>query len=86
VYALVNEGARILEEGIALRASDIDMAYLAGYGFPLHRGGPMFYADTVGLPKVLEAMEKYARGRHGEAWTPASLLVRLAVDNKRFNG
>jgi 3-hydroxyacyl-CoA dehydrogenase len=86
VYALVNEGAKILDEGIALRASDIDMVYLSGYGFPLHRGGPMFYADTVGLPQVLQAMEKYARGRHGEAWAPASLLVRLAVENKGFNG
>jgi 3-hydroxyacyl-CoA dehydrogenase len=82
----VNEGAKILDEGIALRASDIDMVYLSGYGFPLHRGGPMFYADTVGLPQVLQAMEKYARGRHGEAWAPASLLVRLAVENKGFNG
>jgi 3-hydroxyacyl-CoA dehydrogenase len=85
VYALVNEGARILEEGIALRASDIDMVFLAGYGFPLHRGGPMFYADTVGLPAVLEAMRRYAAGRHGQAWTPAPLLVRLAQSNGRFN-
>jgi 3-hydroxyacyl-CoA dehydrogenase len=86
VYALVNEGARILEEGIALRASDIDMVYLSGYGFPLFRGGPMFYADTVGLPAVLAAVEKYARGYHGEAWTPAPLLVRLAAEGKGFNG
>jgi 3-hydroxyacyl-CoA dehydrogenase len=86
VYALVNEGARILEEGIALRASDIDMVYLSGYGFPLFRGGPMFYADTVGLPRVLAAVEKYARGYHGEAWTPAPLLVRLAAEGKTFNG
>jgi 3-hydroxyacyl-CoA dehydrogenase len=86
VYALVNEGARILEEGIALRASDIDMVYLSGYGFPLFRGGPMFYADTVGLPKVLEAVEKYARGYHGEAWAPAPLLARLAQEGKTFNG
>ncbi len=86
VYALVNEGARILEEGIALRASDIDMVYLSGYGFPLFRGGPMFYADTVGLPAVLAAVEKYARGYHGEAWTPAPLLVRLAREGKSFNG
>jgi 3-hydroxyacyl-CoA dehydrogenase len=86
VYALVNEGAKILEEGIALRASDIDMVYLTGYGFPLHRGGPMFYASTVGLPNVLSAMEKYARGRHGEAWAPAPLLVKLAVEGKGFNG
>ena len=86
VYALVNEGARILEEGIALRASDIDMVYLSGYGFPLFRGGPMFYADTVGLANVLAAVEKYARGYHGEAWTPAPLLVRLAGEGKTFNG
>jgi 3-hydroxyacyl-CoA dehydrogenase len=85
VYALVNEGARILEEGIAMRASDIDMVYLTGYGFPLHRGGPMFYADTVGLPNVLRTMEKYARGRHGEAWTPAPLLARLAAEGKGLN-
>ena len=85
VYALVNEGAKILEEGIALRASDIDMVYLTGYGFPLYRGGPMFYADTVGLPKVLEAMAKYARGYHGEAWAPAALLQRLAAEGKGFN-
>ncbi|MFN3791093.1 3-hydroxyacyl-CoA dehydrogenase NAD-binding domain-containing protein [Massilia sp.] len=86
VYALVNEGAKILEEGIALRASDIDMVYLSGYGFPLHRGGPMFYADSVGLPQVLEAIRKYAGGRHGEAWTPAPLLERLAAEGKGFKG
>jgi 3-hydroxyacyl-CoA dehydrogenase len=85
VYALVNEGALILEEGIALRASDIDMVYLTGYGFPLYRGGPMFYADTVGLVNVLGAIEKFARGRHGEAWKPAPLLARLAADGKGFN-
>ncbi|OEZ85031.1 fatty acid oxidation complex subunit alpha [Janthinobacterium sp. HH104] len=85
VYALVNEGARILEEGIALRASDIDMVYLTGYGFPLFRGGPMFYADTVGLPNVLDTIAGYANGRHGEAWTPAPLLVKLAGEGKGFN-
>jgi 3-hydroxyacyl-CoA dehydrogenase len=86
VYALVNEAANILEEGIALRASDIDMVYLTGYGFPLFRGGPMFYADTVGLPNVLAAINMYARGHHGEAWKPAPLLVRLASEGKGFNG
>ncbi|MDB5918468.1 MAG: 3-hydroxyacyl-CoA dehydrogenase [Massilia sp.] len=86
VYSLVNEGARILEEGIAMRASDIDMVYLTGYGFPLYRGGPMFYADTVGLFNVLMAMEKYAQGRHGDAWAPAPLLARLAAEGKGFNG
>nr|WP_315393356.1 3-hydroxyacyl-CoA dehydrogenase NAD-binding domain-containing protein [uncultured Duganella sp.] len=84
VYALVNEAANILEEGIAMRASDIDMVYLSGYGFPLFRGGPMFYADTVGLPKVVEAIERFAGGHHGEAWKPAPLLVRLAREGKRF--
>ena len=85
VYSMVNEAALILEEGIALRASDIDMVYLTGYGFPLYRGGPMFYADTVGLPNVLAAIEKYARGHHGEAWKPAPLLVKLAAEGKGFN-
>ncbi|VXB73305.1 3-hydroxyacyl-CoA dehydrogenase NAD-binding domain-containing protein [Massilia sp. 9I] len=86
VYALVNEGAKILDEGIALRASDIDMVYLTGYGFPLHRGGPMFYADSVGLSNVLDTIRKYARSRHGESWTPAPLLERLASEGKGFNG
>ena len=86
VYSLVNEGAKILEEGIALRASDIDMVYLTGYGFPLYRGGPMFYADTVGLQNVLMAMEKYAVGPNADAWKPAPLLVKLATEGKSFNG
>ncbi len=85
IYALVNEGAKILAEGIAMRASDIDMVYLRGYGFPLWRGGPMFYADTVGLSKVLAAMEKHAKGYHGECWQPAALLSRLAATGKTFN-
>jgi 3-hydroxyacyl-CoA dehydrogenase len=65
VYAMVNEAAYLLAEGIAQRASDVDIVYLTGYGFPMHRGGPMFYADTVGLSNVVTAMEKYAKGRHG---------------------
>ncbi len=85
IYALVNEGALILEEGIALRASDIDMVYLTGYGFPLYRGGPMFYADTVGLVNVLATIEKLAKGRHGEAWKPAPLLAKLAAEGRGFN-
>jgi 3-hydroxyacyl-CoA dehydrogenase len=85
VYALANEGARILEEGIALRASDIDMVYLTGYGFPPYRGGPMFYADSVGLAKVLDAMRGFQRGYQGAQWKPAPLLVRLAEAGKRFN-
>jgi 3-hydroxyacyl-CoA dehydrogenase len=84
IYALVNEGAKILEEGIALRASDIDVVYLYGYGFPRYRGGPMFYADSVGLDKVCQAVERY-HGAHGEFWTPAPLLERLAGEGGRFN-
>jgi 3-hydroxyacyl-CoA dehydrogenase len=86
IYALVNEGAKILEEGIALRASDIDMVYLTGYGFPPYRGGPMFYADTVGLAKVLASIERFQKGYQGAQWRPAPLLVRLAKEGKRFNG
>ncbi len=86
IYSLVNEAAYILEEGIALRASDIDMVYLTGYGFPPYRGGPMFYADTVGLPKVLAAIEGFQKGYMGEVWKPAPLLVQLAKDGKKFNG
>lgn len=85
VYALVNEGAHILEEGIAAKASDIDIVYLAGYGFPIWRGGPMFYADSVGLDNVLSAMRRYAKGYEGEAWKPAPLLVRLAEAGQSFN-
>jgi 3-hydroxyacyl-CoA dehydrogenase len=85
IFALANEGAKILEEGIALRASDIDMVYLTGYGFPLYRGGPMFYADTVGLKNVAAAMAKYAEGRNGQYWKPAGLLAKLAAEGKTFN-
>ncbi len=85
IFALVNEGARILEEGIALRAVDIDMVYLAGYGFPRRRGGPMFYADAAGLRNALAAMEKHRNGYHGECWRPAPLLAKLAAEGKTFN-
>jgi 3-hydroxyacyl-CoA dehydrogenase len=83
VYALVNEGARILEEGIALRAGDIDIVYVNGYGFPAYRGGPMWYADTVGLKQVYERVRRFEE-RHGELWTPAPLLKRLAEAGKTF--
>jgi len=83
LYALVNEGARILEEGFALRASDIDIIYLNGYGFPAHRGGPMWYADTVGLKKVYERISEFHRD-HGEIWKPAPLLKQLAKQGKTF--
>ncbi|MSQ52332.1 MAG: 3-hydroxyacyl-CoA dehydrogenase [Betaproteobacteria bacterium] len=85
IYALVNEGARILEEGIAARAVDIDMVYLSGYGFPAYRGGPMFYADTVGLSNILKSMEVFAKGYRGESWMAAPLLSRLARESTTFN-
>ncbi|WP_250451515.1 3-hydroxyacyl-CoA dehydrogenase NAD-binding domain-containing protein [Caballeronia sp. ATUFL_M2_KS44] len=85
VYALVNEGAKILDEGIASKASDIDMVYLTGYGFPLWRGGPMFHADAVGLPNVERAVRHYAGQANGDAWQPAALLSRLAASDGRFN-
>lgn len=83
VYALVNEGARILDEGIALRAVDVDIIYVNGYGFPSYRGGPMWYADTVGLKNVCQRICEL-HSRHGELWEPASLLRRLAEEGKTF--
>jgi 3-hydroxyacyl-CoA dehydrogenase len=87
VYALVNEGAKIVDEGIALRASDIDMVYLTGYGFPLHRGGPMNYADTVGLFNVAQSMKRFAANPHDDAefWKPAPLLAKLVAEGKTFS-
>ncbi|WP_326538334.1 3-hydroxyacyl-CoA dehydrogenase NAD-binding domain-containing protein [Pseudorhodoferax sp.] len=86
IYALVNEGARILADGIAARASDIDLVYLNGYGFPAHRGGPMLYADTVGLPTVVRALQRFASEPGADvSWQPAPLLVQLADSGKTFN-
>ena len=82
-YALVNEGARILEEGYALRAGDIDIIYINGYGFPAHRGGPMWYADSVGLKKVYERIGEF-HDVHGELWEPARLLKQLAAEDRTF--
>lgn len=83
LYPLINEGAKILDEGIALRASDIDLIYINGYGFPVYRGGPMFYADTVGLKNVYDSMCRYAE-KHGDYWKPAPLLQRLVEQGKSF--
>jgi 3-hydroxyacyl-CoA dehydrogenase len=80
---LVNEGARILDEGYAARAVDIDIIYINGYGFPAHRGGPMWYADTVGLPRVVERIRQF-ESQHGSAWKPSDLLVRLAESGRTF--
>ena len=86
MFALVNEGARILEEGIAARASDIDIVYLNGYGYPLRRGGPMLYADTVGLANVVRSLKRFAAEPGADAsWQPAPLLVKLAEAGDTFN-
>lgn len=83
IYGLLNEGARILEEGIALRPVDIDIIFLNGYGFPAYRGGPMWYADTVGLQKVYERIRQFEQ-LHGALWTPSPLLKQLAEQGKTF--
>ena len=87
VYSLVNEGAKIVDEGIAMRASDIDMVYLTGYGFPLFRGGPMCYADTTGLYNVVASMKRFAQNPLDDTtfWQPAPLLARLAAEGKTFS-
>jgi 3-hydroxyacyl-CoA dehydrogenase len=87
IFALVNEGARILEEGIAQRASDIDIVYIFGYGFPPYRGGPMLYADSLGLLSVQRAIEGFARNDPSaqSVWRPAPLLATLAAEGKTFN-
>jgi 3-hydroxyacyl-CoA dehydrogenase len=92
VLALVNEGARVLEDGIALRASDIDLVYLTGYGFPSVRGGPMFYADGIGLYKVERTMRRFASQgsapARGDAdfWAPAPLIERLVAEGRTLSG
>jgi 3-hydroxyacyl-CoA dehydrogenase len=84
LYPLVNEGAKILEEGLAIRASDIDIIWIYGYGFPRYRGGPMFWADTIGLGEVYETMQRY-HAEHGELMRPAPLLEHLAKEGKKFS-
>jgi 3-hydroxyacyl-CoA dehydrogenase len=85
LYPMINEGAKILEEGKAIRASDVDMVWIAGYGWPVYRGGPMFYADTVGLPTVLAKLEDFER-THGPEFKAAALLRRLAGEGRGFTG
>jgi len=85
IYALVNEGAKILEEGIALRSKDIDVTYVYGYGFPVYRGGPMFFADQMGLRNVLSDIERFRdEGVNGNVWEPAPLIEKLVKEGKSF--
>jgi 3-hydroxyacyl-CoA dehydrogenase len=83
-YGMINEGARIIEEGIALRASDIDVVYTSGYGFPRHRGGPMFYADTIGLKKIYDRILEFQHTLGSQYWQPAPLLKKLAMTDSSF--
>ena len=85
VYPMINEGAKILEEGIALRASDIDVVWVYGYGWPVYRGGPMFHADEIGVDRVVARMKEF-EAAHGEEWRPAALLERLANEGGRLGG
>jgi 3-hydroxyacyl-CoA dehydrogenase len=84
LYAMINEGALLLEEGVALRASDIDVVYTAGYGFPRYRGGPMFYADTVGLKVIYDKILEFQTTLDPQYWQPAPLLQRLALAGSSF--
>ena len=84
MFALINEGADILAEGIAQRASDIDVIYAFGYGFPRYRGGPMFYADTLGLSAVIEGIQRYSKQPLGDHWAVSPYLAKLAHENRTF--
>jgi 3-hydroxyacyl-CoA dehydrogenase len=84
VYSMINEGARILEEGIVARPEEIDIVWIYGYGFPVYRGGPMYYADQIGLSIVYQAILKYQAAVGEEYWKPAPLLERLAKEGKGF--
>jgi len=83
IYAIINEGARILEEGIAVRPSDLDVIWVNGYGWPVYLGGPMFYADLIGLDTVLSTIQDFEK-RFGDAWKPSALLEKLVSEGKCF--
>lgn len=84
VLPMINEGAKILDEGIAMRASDIDVVYVYGYGWPIYRGGPMHYANSIGLDKVVEKLRLYQEKTDDDFWTPSPYLVDLAENGKKF--
>jgi 3-hydroxyacyl-CoA dehydrogenase len=84
IFSLINEGVMVLEEGVALRAADVDVVYTSGYGFPRHRGGPMFYADTVGLGRIADRIDAFAESFDPQYWQPAALLRRLAAEGGKL--
>jgi 3-hydroxyacyl-CoA dehydrogenase len=83
IFTMINEGAKILEEGKAIRASDVDTVWVNGYGWPVYRGGPMHYADSLGLPKVVERLKHY-QAQMGDFFKPSALLEKLAAEGKGF--
>ena len=83
LYPVINEGAKVLDEGIALRSSDIDIACIKGYNWPVYKGGPMFWANTIGLDRVLNKLREFEQ-RFGDAFTPSPYLVRLVEEGKEF--
>jgi 3-hydroxyacyl-CoA dehydrogenase len=84
IYPMINEGAKILEEGISQRPSDIDVVWVNGYGWPVYRGGPMFYADTIGLDKVLAKLKEFQEQDNDDFWQPSPLIERLVAEGKGF--
>ena len=84
IYPMINEGAKILEEGKAIRSSDIDIVWINGYGWPVYRGGPMHYGDAIGLDKVLAKMKEF-QATMGDAFKPAPLLEKLVAEGKKFS-
>jgi 3-hydroxyacyl-CoA dehydrogenase len=82
LFALINEGAKVLEEGVALRGSDVDVVYTSGYGFPRYRGGPMFHADTVGLAEVCARIDHFAKAFDPQYWQASALLRELALEGR----
>jgi 3-hydroxyacyl-CoA dehydrogenase len=84
IYPMINEGVKILEEGKAIRASDVDTVWVNGYGWPVYRGGPMFYGDLAGGPKVVLEKMKEFQGKMGDDFKPAALLEKLAADGGKF--
>ena len=84
VYPIINEASKLLEEGKAIRASEIDIVWINGYGWPAYRGGPMFYADLIGLDKVLAKMKEY-EAQEGELLKPSALLEKLVAEGKKFS-
>ncbi|HJP35157.1 MAG TPA: 3-hydroxyacyl-CoA dehydrogenase family protein, partial [Gammaproteobacteria bacterium] len=84
IFPMINEGAKILEEGMSYRPSDIDIVWVNGYGWPVYRGGPMYYADSIGLDKVCARLKEYQQQDADDFWQPAPLIEKLVAEGKGF--